>query len=163
MKPQKRNRAFSAKYAIPLPKQIGFSSCTIGATCLAPLNSLDYSTGEGVRQKSFGPSREKFPNGNIFHHINIRRGDYSRTGICIWRSILKEKVKSPAEIGQAVRKKRKKDGLTLADAAALCGVGYRFLSDLENGKPTAELGKTLQVLAALGLEVRVGPKEWPDA
>ena len=29
-----------------------------------------------------------------------------------------------ADIGTAVRKKRKEDGLTLADAAALCGVGY---------------------------------------
>ena len=76
---------------------------------------------------------------------------------------MKENVKSPADIGNAVRKKRKEDSLTLADAAALCGVGYRFLSDLENGKPTAELGKTLQVLTGLGLEIRVGTKAWPDA
>jgi HTH-type transcriptional regulator / antitoxin HipB len=75
---------------------------------------------------------------------------------------LKDKIKSPNDIGNAVRKKRKEDGLTLADASALCGVGYRFLSDLENGKPTVELGKTLQVIAGLGLEVRIGPKEWPD-
>jgi len=75
---------------------------------------------------------------------------------------LKEKIKSPNDIGNAVRKKRKEDGLTLADASALCGVGYRFLSDLENGKPTVELGKTLQVISGLGLEVRIGPKEWLD-
>jgi HTH-type transcriptional regulator/antitoxin HipB len=74
-----------------------------------------------------------------------------------------QKIHSPADAGKTVRKKRKEDGLTLADAAALCGVGYRFLSDLENGKPTVEFGKTLQVLAGLGLEVRMGPKEWPDA
>ena len=59
------------------------------------------------------------------------------------------------------RNKRKEDGLTLADTADLCGVGYRFLSDLENGKPTAELGKTLQALTALGLVISVGPKDWP--
>ncbi len=75
---------------------------------------------------------------------------------------MKDKIKSPNDIGNAVRKKRKEDGLTLADASALCGVGYRFLSDLENGKPTVELGKTLQVIAGLGLEVRIGPKEWLD-
>ena len=75
---------------------------------------------------------------------------------------MKDKIKSPSDIGNAVRKKRKEDGLTLADASALCGVGYRFLSDLENGKPTVELGKTLQVIAGLGLEVRIGPKEWLD-
>jgi HTH-type transcriptional regulator/antitoxin HipB len=75
---------------------------------------------------------------------------------------LKDKIKSPDDIGTTVRKKRKEDGLTLADASALCGVGYRFLSDLENGKPTVQLGKTLQVIAGLGLEVRLGPKEWLD-
>ena len=79
------------------------------------------------------------------------------------RSEVSEKVRSTVDIGKAVRKKRKEDGLTLAEAAALCGVGYRFLSNLENGKATAELGKTLQVLFGLGLEVRLGPKGWPDA
>jgi HTH-type transcriptional regulator / antitoxin HipB len=72
-------------------------------------------------------------------------------------------ILTPADVGKAIRSKRKKDLLTLADAAALCGVGYRFLSNLENGKPTAELGKTLQVLAGLGLEVRIGAKGWPNA
>lgn len=75
---------------------------------------------------------------------------------------MKEKILSAADIGRLVRKKRKEDGLTIADAAALCGVGYRFLSNLENGKATAELGKTIQVLAGLGLEVVIGPKEWPE-
>jgi len=73
------------------------------------------------------------------------------------------KIHTPDDVGKAIRNRRKQDLLTLADAAALCGVGYRFLSDLENGKPTAELGKTLQVLECLGLEVRIGPKGWPDA
>ncbi len=75
---------------------------------------------------------------------------------------MKDKIKSPNDMGNAIRKKRKEDGLTLADASALCGVGYRFLSDLENGKPTVQLGKTLQVIAGLGLEVQIGPKEWLD-
>jgi y4mF family transcriptional regulator len=72
-------------------------------------------------------------------------------------------IRTTADVGKVIRNRRKQDRLTLADAAALCGVGYRFLSDLENGKPTAELGKTLQVLACLGLNVQIGPKAWPDA
>lgn len=75
---------------------------------------------------------------------------------------MKEKVTSPADIGQMVRDKRKADGLTLADAAALCNVGYRFFSDLENGKTTAHIGKVLQVLNGMGLEVRIGPRGWKD-
>ena len=75
---------------------------------------------------------------------------------------MKNKVITVANIGAAIRKKRRDDGLTLADAAALCGVGYRFMSDLENGKTTAQLGKVLQVLQALGLDVFVELKKWPD-
>ena len=72
------------------------------------------------------------------------------------------KVKSPADIGILVRKKRKADGLTLAHAAAMCNVGYRFLSDVENGKPTAHIGKVLQVLSGLGLEVTILPRGWKN-
>lgn len=75
---------------------------------------------------------------------------------------MKDKAVTAANIGAAIRKKRKEDGLTLADAAALCGVGYRFLSDLENGKPTAQMGKVLQVLTALGLDLYIASREWPD-
>ena len=75
---------------------------------------------------------------------------------------MEEKVNSPADIGLMVRKKRKADGLTLADAAAMCNVGYRFLSDLENGKPTAHIGKILQVLSCLGLEIAIKPRGWEN-
>lgn len=75
---------------------------------------------------------------------------------------MKNKIAKTTDIGAAIRKKRKEDGLTLADAAALCGVGYRFMSDLENGKVTVQLGKVLQVLTALGLNVYVESRKWPD-
>lgn len=67
-----------------------------------------------------------------------------------------------ADIGAAIRKKRKEDGLTLVDAAALCGVGYRFMSDLENGKKTVQMGKALQVIKALGLDIYMESRKWPD-
>ena len=67
-----------------------------------------------------------------------------------------------ADIGTAVRKKRKEDGLTLADAAALSGVGYRFMSDLENGKETVQVGKVLKVLTALGLNMTIKARSWPN-
>jgi y4mF family transcriptional regulator len=75
---------------------------------------------------------------------------------------LKNKIITAADIGAAVRKKRKEDGLTLADAAALCGVGYRFMSDLENGKATVQIGKLLQVVTALGLDVCIKSRNWSD-
>lgn len=75
---------------------------------------------------------------------------------------MKNKVATVAEIGIAIRGKRKADGLTLADAAALCGVGYRFMSDLENGKETVQIGKVLKVLTALGLEMTIADRNWPN-
>ena len=65
------------------------------------------------------------------------------------------KVAASTDIGQMIRRKRKEDGLSLTEAAALCNVGYRFLSDLENGKATAHLNKVLQVLRGLGIDVHL--------
>ncbi len=67
-------------------------------------------------------------------------------------------VQSPAALGQMVRQRRKADRMTQAEAAGLCGVGIRFLSELERGKATAELGKALRVLRGLGLELAVTPR-----
>lgn len=75
---------------------------------------------------------------------------------------MKSKMATAADIGMAVRKKRKEDGLTLADTAALCGVGYRFMSDLENGKETVQVGKVLRVLTALGLDMTIAARKWPN-
>ncbi len=75
---------------------------------------------------------------------------------------MNNRVATVADIGVAIRKKRKADGLTLADAAGLCGVGYRFMSDLENGKETVQVGKVLKVLTALGLEMTIEARKWPN-
>ena len=67
-------------------------------------------------------------------------------------------ISSVEDIGNAVRNKRKADGLTQADAAALCGVGVRFIGDLERGKETAQIGKILKILRGLGLNLQIAPK-----
>ena len=41
--------------------------------------------------------------------------------------------------------------------AGAAGVGVRFLVELEAGKSTAEIGKALAVLAALGCTLRLEP------
>ena len=62
---------------------------------------------------------------------------------------------SPLDIGRAVRTARKAMGLRQDALAAAAGVGLRFVTELERGKPTAELGRTLAVLAAAGLDVQI--------
>ncbi len=54
------------------------------------------------------------------------------------------------------------DGLTLADTAALFDMEYRFMSELENDKKTAALGKVLQLMQDLGLEVEIHSRKWAD-
>jgi transcriptional regulator with XRE-family HTH domain len=68
-------------------------------------------------------------------------------------------ITSPAEFGVVLREARRRRGLRLEDAAAGAGVGVRFLSELERGKPTSRLGETLRVASSLGLRVWI---EDPD-
>ena len=56
-------------------------------------------------------------------------------------------------LGMAVRQARKAHRLTQAELAGLAGTGPRFISELERGKASAELGKVLDVLAVLGLRL----------
>lgn len=67
-------------------------------------------------------------------------------------------IMSIKDIGDTIKAKRKRDGLTQADAAALCGVGARFLGELERGKETAQVGRVLRILQGLGLELQIAFK-----
>jgi len=60
------------------------------------------------------------------------------------------------ELGSAVRMRRKQLKVTQKALAMTCGTGLRFIGDLEKGKPTCQIGKTLQVLQALGLSLLDG-------
>ncbi len=65
------------------------------------------------------------------------------------------KINNALEIGKIVRQRRKDAGLTLKDAAGMAGVGVRFLSELERGKPTLQIGLAIDVLQLFGLELHV--------
>jgi transcriptional regulator with XRE-family HTH domain len=70
------------------------------------------------------------------------------------------RISTAEDIGRFIRKKRKDDGLTLEEAAAVCGVSYAFLSALENGKETVQLNKLLQVINCLGIELSADIRSW---
>jgi HTH-type transcriptional regulator/antitoxin HipB len=55
----------------------------------------------------------------------------------------------------AARRRRRELGLTQLELARYAGVGSDFVYDLEDGKPTLRFAKILDVLAALGLELRL--------
>jgi len=60
---------------------------------------------------------------------------------------------TPIELGQYIRHTRKSLGVTQEKLALTAGTGLRFISDLENGKPTCEIGKVLTVLHRLGIQI----------
>ncbi len=60
---------------------------------------------------------------------------------------------SPTDIGRALREAREAQGLTQSQLADLAGVGVRFISELERGKATTELGRALHVLHVVGVDV----------
>ncbi len=64
-------------------------------------------------------------------------------------------------IGDLVKKRRKEVGMDQRELALVSGTGVRFISDLENGKETCQLGKALKVLGNLGLDLTPTPKAWP--
>ena len=109
---------------------------------------------------------EIFPSGNILplslaHHVGFPERDiYIDTlqkFVLFSRSvnIMIKPTLTPAEIGDIVRAARKAAGLRQDELAGASGVGLRFIVDLEAGKPTAQIGKTLQVLAALGCSLEI--------
>ena len=59
-------------------------------------------------------------------------------------------IKSPQELGKALRSARKQLGLTQPQLALAAGVGVRFIVDLESGKPTVRFNSVMRVIEALG-------------
>lgn len=59
------------------------------------------------------------------------------------------------ELGEIIRKTRKKCGLTQAKLAFVCNTGVRYIVDLEAGKETCQIGKALNVIQTLGLKLDI--------
>jgi len=59
------------------------------------------------------------------------------------------------QLGQLVRKFRKAQGLTQEQLAAACGVGTRFIRELEQGKESCHMGKSMQVVGMLGMQILI--------
>lgn len=64
-------------------------------------------------------------------------------------------IRSPHQLGAALRAARKQLGLTQPQLALAAGVGVRFIVDLEAGKPTLRLESVLRVIDALGGELQL--------
>ena len=65
------------------------------------------------------------------------------------------KITDAASLGNVIRSRRKELKYTQGYISEITGLSVSFLSDLENGKPTAEIGKTIEVINLLGLDILV--------
>ena len=63
------------------------------------------------------------------------------------------KINNSIEFSGALRKRRKALGYTQGYIADVTGFSVSFISDLERGKETAELGKALYLANLLGLDL----------
>lgn len=68
------------------------------------------------------------------------------------------KITDSKSLGNAIRVRRKELQYTQAFLAAFTGLSVSFISDLERGKPTAEIGKAIQVINLLGLDMNVNKR-----
>lgn len=72
-------------------------------------------------------------------------------------------IRSPEALGALARNVRKQQQLTLDDVYSVSGLSTRFLSEFERGKPNASLGRVMETLQALGLELLVLPRDEAQA
>lgn len=62
---------------------------------------------------------------------------------------------SSKALGEAIRAARTKQNMTQSQLALMCNVGVRFIVDLEKGKETCVLDKSLRVARMLGLKLDI--------
>lgn len=93
-----------------------------------------------------------FPSGNKTLVFDQNPPLYSRT-VTPWKTM----KYSPKQIGELVRSVRKQLGATQKDLAMTSGTGLRFIIELEQGKPTSQIGKVLTVLNTLGVKMNFTP------
>ena len=72
-------------------------------------------------------------------------------------------IKTPDQLGLLIRAVRKHQKIRMDDIAGSAGVGPVFVREVERGKETVQLGRVLQILAELGIELRADvPDEVQD-
>ena len=65
------------------------------------------------------------------------------------------KITDSKSLGQMIRERRKELKYTQTYLSEFTGLSVTFISDLERGKPTAELEKTIKLVNILGLDILV--------
>jgi hypothetical protein len=81
---------------------------------------------------------------SVYCHLNTY---FYETAMMMSKTIAPRKIQhihSTGELGCYLRDSRREQGVTISNASAFVSLGERFISEIERGKETAFLDKTLQ-------------------
>ncbi|MBB4365335.1 y4mF family transcriptional regulator [Bradyrhizobium sp. CIR18] len=67
--------------------------------------------------------------------------------------VARQAAEFAAAFGRLIQEERKRQGLRQDELAMVSGTGKRFIVDLEAGKSTCQLGRSLHVADVLGLRI----------
>ena len=139
----------------------------------APQNSLSENTREIVGQQH-ARSLKEISETNVLNMPHRSGDDLARTiaGQNFERSALQSAPPAPtpsrsgtltplqstSDVGALVREARKRMKFSQQQLADFAGVGRRFISELESGKPTLEFNRVARVCAACGVELFGGSR-----
>jgi len=70
-----------------------------------------------------------------------------------------QKILSPESLGAALRKERKKKGLSQTTVGKSVGIDQPTMTRVEKGNPGTELGTVFRLLAALDLELVIQSRQ----
>ena len=68
-------------------------------------------------------------------------------------------VTDTKSLGASIRRRRKELGYTQAYLTEFSGLSVSFISDVERGKETAEIGKVLYLVNLLGMDLEVRERQ----
>jgi len=68
------------------------------------------------------------------------------------------KITDSEGLGNIIRNRRKELKYTQAFLSEYTGLSVSFISDVERGKTTVEIGKVMQLISILGLDININVK-----
>jgi HTH-type transcriptional regulator/antitoxin HipB len=72
-------------------------------------------------------------------------------------------IRDTKQLGAALQRERKRQGMTQTQLAEKAGVRQQTISAVEGGKPRSELQVIFDIMAALGLEMSLQARGRQDA
>lgn len=69
------------------------------------------------------------------------------------------KINNASDFGKVIKERRKKLGYTQKYISDFTGLSVSFISDLENGKSTIEIGKAFELAKVMGLNIELRERD----